>query len=152
MPEITPLCLVDIISYLHTHAHSTALQMNHLPHTIILRMCLTNKSSFIVQQSIYTPYSHLQPNELNKLHQADFGKDHTEIITVCFISFAVQSCVLSCLPAEQCHHILASFAYLFYAAFSCRICALTLLVGRQEGHPACKKTEWCGAGMVICLE
>ena len=35
-----------------------------------------------------------------------------------------------------------------YIAFS----ALTLLVGRQEGHPACKKTEWWGAGMVICLE
>ena len=30
--------------------------------------------------------------------------------------------------------------------------ALTLLVGRQEGHPACKKTEWWGVGMVICLE
>ena len=31
--------------------------------------------------------------------------------------------------------------------------ALTLLVGRQEGHPACKKNfEWWGAGMVICLE
>ena len=30
--------------------------------------------------------------------------------------------------------------------------ALMLLVGRQEGHPACKKTEWWGAGMVICLE
>ena len=30
--------------------------------------------------------------------------------------------------------------------------ASTLLVGRQEGHPACKKTEWWGAGMVICLE
>jgi len=29
-----------------------------------------------------------------------------------------------------------------------RISALTLLVGRQEGHPTCKKT----AGMVICLE
>jgi len=29
---------------------------------------------------------------------------------------------------------------------------LTLLAGRQEGHPACKKTEWWGAGMVICLE
>ena len=28
--------------------------------------------------------------------------------------------------------------------------ALTLLVGRQEGHPACKK-RW-GAGVVICLE
>jgi len=30
--------------------------------------------------------------------------------------------------------------------------ALTLLVGRQEGHPACKKTEWWSAGVVICLE
>jgi len=30
--------------------------------------------------------------------------------------------------------------------------ALTLLVGRQEGHPACKKLEWWGAGMVICLD
>jgi len=28
--------------------------------------------------------------------------------------------------------------------------ALTLLVGQQEGHPACKKL-W-GAGVVICLE
>jgi len=34
------------------------------------------------------------------------------------------------------------------AAFS----ALVLLVGWQEGHPACKKTEWWGTGMVICLE
>jgi len=30
--------------------------------------------------------------------------------------------------------------------------ALTLLVGRQEGHPACKKTERWGVGTVICLE
>jgi len=30
--------------------------------------------------------------------------------------------------------------------------ALTLLVSRQEGHPACKKTERWGAGVVICLE
>ena len=30
--------------------------------------------------------------------------------------------------------------------------ALTLLIGRQEVHPACKKTEWWGAGVVICLE
>ena len=30
--------------------------------------------------------------------------------------------------------------------------ALTLLVGRQEGHPAYKKTERWGAGVVICLE
>jgi len=27
-----------------------------------------------------------------------------------------------------------------------------LFVGRQEGHPVGKKTEWWGAGMVICLE
>ena len=30
--------------------------------------------------------------------------------------------------------------------------ALTQLVGRQEGHPACRKTEWWGAVVVICLE
>ena len=30
--------------------------------------------------------------------------------------------------------------------------ALTLLVGRQEGHPACKKLEWWGTSVVICLE
>jgi len=30
--------------------------------------------------------------------------------------------------------------------------ALLLLVGRQQEHLACKKTEWWGAGMVICLE
>jgi len=29
---------------------------------------------------------------------------------------------------------------------------LTLLVGRQEGHQACKKPEWWGAGVVVCLE
>jgi len=38
--------------------------------------------------------------------------------------------------------------FIRYIAFS----ALTLLVGRQEGHPACKKTERWGAGVVICLE
>jgi len=26
------------------------------------------------------------------------------------------------------------------------------LGGWHEGHPACKKTEWWSAGMVICLE
>jgi len=26
------------------------------------------------------------------------------------------------------------------------------LVGQQEGHLACKKLEWWGADMVICLE
>ena len=30
--------------------------------------------------------------------------------------------------------------------------ALSLLFGWQEGHPACKKLDWWGTGMVICLE
>jgi len=38
--------------------------------------------------------------------------------------------------------------YVHSHAFS----ALTLLVEHQEGHPACKKTQWSGAGVVICLE
>jgi len=44
--------------------------------------------------------------------------------------------------------LLQAFAAFSAAAFS----ALTLLVGRQEAHPACKKTEWWGAGVVVCLE
>ena len=36
--------------------------------------------------------------------------------------------------------------------FQCALSALTLLVGRQEGHPACKKTERWGVGVVICLD
>jgi len=27
-----------------------------------------------------------------------------------------------------------------------------LLVGWQEGQPACKKTEWWVAGVVVCME
>ena len=45
-------------------------------------------------------------------------------------------------------YFLLSWAILIFSTFS----ALTLSVGRQEGHPACKKTEWWGAGVVICLE
>jgi len=36
--------------------------------------------------------------------------------------------------------------------YVCAFSALRLLVGRQEGHPVCKKHEWWGTGMVICLE
>ena len=43
---------------------------------------------------------------------------------------------------------------LYFGQFLIFFCVsyLTLLVGRQEGHPACKKTERWGAGVVICLE
>ena len=39
-----------------------------------------------------------------------------------------------------------------FMCFDIAFSALTLLVGRQEEHPACKKTERWGAGVVICLE
>ena len=42
--------------------------------------------------------------------------------------------------------------YLITWHLSCTFSALMPLVGRQEGHRACKKTEWWGTGVVICLE
>jgi len=45
------------------------------------------------------------------------------------------------MDSPDCFLILLSisvFYFLVVGAFS----ALTLLVGRQEGHPACKKLEW----------
>jgi len=42
----------------------------------------------------------------------------------------------------------STFERTFFIAFS----ALTLSVGRQEGHAASKKTEWWGAGVAIGLE
>jgi len=59
------------------------------------------------------------------------------------VAFVLESSVSEELEKETYTHLMAPFR-----AFS----ALTLLVGRQEGHPACKKTEWWGAGMVICLD
>ena len=49
------------------------------------------------------------------------------------------------------HSSLVHYAYLNIDIVLELFSALTLLVGRQEGHPACKKTEQWGAGMVICL-
>jgi len=51
-------------------------------------------------------------------------------------------------PLCKYHAIAAINSMIFTVAFS----ALKLLVGRQEGHPACKKPEWWGAGVVTCLE
>jgi len=45
---------------------------------------------------------------------------------------------------------LDSFMVCVYVCFA--FSALMLLVGRQEGHPACKKLEWWDVGMVICLD
>jgi len=50
--------------------------------------------------------------------------------------------------------VATSYVATVYICVVCRsytFSALTLLVKRQQGHPACKKLEWWGAGMVICL-
>jgi len=57
----------------------------------------------------------------------------------------------------HCLSVLLGVFLLFYDLCTCvdkfAFNALTLLVGRQEGHPACKKHEWWRAGVVIfCLE
>ena len=43
------------------------------------------------------------------------------------------------------------FSDLVLTVYKCCLAfsALTLLVGRQEGHPACKKTDWWDVGVVI---
>jgi len=60
---------------------------------------------------------------------------------------------ITILPQVTYIHLIAicSFCLQYFGtvgAFS----ALTLLVWRQEGHPACKKTEWWDTGVVIYLE
>jgi len=46
-------------------------------------------------------------------------------------------------------------SFCLFSAFQCfsvsAFNALTLMIGRQEGHPACKN-DWWGAGVIICLE
>jgi len=53
-------------------------------------------------------------------------------------------------------HLYVNFLFtavpVFFAFSTFAFSALTLLVGRQEEYPACKKLEWWGTGVVICLE
>ena len=46
---------------------------------------------------------------------------------------------------------ISSSFFFFLPYLSNAFSALTLLVGWQEGHPSCKKTEWWDAGVVMCL-
>jgi len=46
---------------------------------------------------------------------------------------------------SNCHHL---FTYLFYFVCLFPFSALTLLVGRQEGHPACKQLG-DGVGLLV---
>jgi len=54
-------------------------------------------------------------------------------------------------PRENCPSVRISLGFIKNAPIAERVfSALTLLVGRQEGHPACKKLS--GEVLVICLE
>ena len=68
------------------------------------------------------------------IHQTCWVWQQTAVINSCHTTFNIR--------LDNQHSSVDRFAF----------SALTLLVGRQEGHPACKKTEWWGAGVVICLE
>ena len=64
--------------------------------------------------------------------------------------FCLSICVFVCPIIRRLHAAAADL--LLWSLGSISFSSLTLLVGRQEGHPACKKTEWWGAGMVISME
>jgi len=66
----------------------------------------------------------------------------------------VQKCILwkSWLVSDYSKHGFAILEHFLKFLAPYAFSALTLLVGRQEGHPACKKLEWWGAGLVVCLE
>jgi len=50
------------------------------------------------------------------------------------------------------HHLRLGYVRLILYSRYAAISQCFDTVGRQEGHLACKKTEWWGAGIVICLE
>jgi len=70
----------------------------------------------------------------------------------------VDTLLAACRAAEYCDDcVCVSLIFLapvidLNSRYSFAFTALTLLVGWQEGHPACKKSEWWGAGVVICLQ
>jgi len=45
-----------------------------------------------------------------------------------------------------------NYHVMLFSPLQCFDTGVTLLVGQQDGHPACKKTERWGAGVVICLQ
>jgi len=65
------------------------------------------------------------------------------------VLFCFMLCTLTCSVVRISDWL---FVRLLIFLHLCASSALTLLVGRHEGHPACKQTEWWGAGIIICLE
>jgi len=76
-----------------------------------------------------------------------------ETVTKCsVVNFPQLKDVTKYVSCQLYHTTLATAVADTTLSDNCAFSALTLLVGRQEGHPACKKTEWWSGGVVICLE
>ena len=58
--------------------------------------------------------------------------------------------IIVAMTALRIHVTYDSDSIIYHTIFA--YSALMLLVGWQEGHLDCKKTEWWSAGVVICLE
>ena len=70
-----------------------------------------------------------------------------------YVTITVPACYIDL--SHRAYNLLVGELHCGHNFIKCPVfsaCALTLLVGWQVGHPACKKTEWWGACMVICLE
>ena len=89
------------------------------------------------------------------------GEDNALAVSVCVMNHMTSLHQILCAYVAygyssvlywHCCNTLCTFGFMNDVCFHCAFSALTLLVGWQEGHPACKKTERWGAGMVICLE
>ena len=65
-------------------------------------------------------------------------------------TLAYHPIVVAALLPQQTLTLNPKFSLLLRQHYPFTFSALTLLVGQQEGHPACK--NWWGTGMVICLE
>jgi len=96
--------------------------------------------------------------ELAERAQASALEEHREPLQTSNARILVE--ILTLCQHPRLRHLLSQVRFLGpknnsagkYTTHCFVISALTLLVGGQEGHPACKKTEWWGASVVICLE
>jgi len=96
--------------------------------------------------SIHTFQTKSKPTTLLWSSQPKSDSHHAE----CFQDLSSE--FLPNLPAFEKGYFAHDFKFVNFVLCFWSFNAFTLLVGWQEGHPACKKTEWWGTGMVICLE
>ena len=102
----------------------------------------------VPHHSVFTgPMPFLPPNQQRQSTEGNCKLQSLKII-LADSSFSLQAlAVYNWLCCSGINFDMVAFAF---SAIACS--ALTLLVGQQGGHPASKKTEWLGSGVVICLE